>query len=211
MDVTASIREAILAGDFVPNQRLIEADLADRFGASRAGIREALGVLKGEGVVERVPHRGARVRAFTLDEAIEIAEVRRALESLCAAKAAERVTDGEIAVLRALGEAMQRAVAVGDVLTYSVKNRELHALVRAVSGQGAAQNLIERLRGQSVRQQFRLAMKPGRPAVSVAEHQNIIDAICDRDPSAAESAMAAHLDSVIAAMRDVGTERRAAR
>ncbi|MGO2096016.1 MAG: GntR family transcriptional regulator [Candidatus Microbacterium stercoravium] len=211
MDVTASIREAILAGDFVPNQRLVEADLAVRFGASRAGIREALGVLTGEGMVERVPHRGARVRAFTLDEAIEIAEVRRALESLCAAKAAERVTDEEIVVLRALGEAMQHAVAVGDVLTYSAKNRELHALVRTVSGQGTAQNLIERLRGQSVRQQFRLAMKSGRPAVSVVEHQNIIDCICDRDPSAAEAAMAAHLDSVIAAMRDVDTDRRAAR
>ena len=51
-------------------------------------------------------------------------------------------------------------------------------------------------------------MKPQAPD-SVVEHQNIIDCICDRDPSAAEAAMAVHLDSVIAAMRDVDTDRRA--
>jgi len=208
MDVTTSIREGILSGDFVPDQRLVEADLAEQHEVSRTAIREALGVLTGEGLVERVQNRGARVRAFTLAEAIEIAEVRRALESLCAAKAAERVTDQDIDVLRGLGAAMQEAVAAGDVLTYSAKNKELHALVRAVSGQGVAQNLIERLRGQSVRQQFRLAMKPGRPSVSVREHQSIIDAICARDAAAASAAMTTHLDSVIAAMRETDSDRR---
>ncbi|WP_312168532.1 GntR family transcriptional regulator [Microbacterium sp.] len=208
MDVTSEIREFILAGDFAPNQRLVEADVAEQLGASRAAIREALGVLTGEGLIERVQNRGARVRAFTLSEAIEIAEVRRALESLCAGKAAERVTDDEIIGLKGLGTSMQDGVAAGDVLTYSAKNRELHALVRMISAQTVAQSLIERLRAQSVREQFRLAMKPGRPAVSVHEHQRIIDALCARDPAAAEAAMSEHLDSVIEAMRDVGTERR---
>lgn len=208
MDVTGEIRESILSGVFAPNQRLVESDVAEQFGASRATIREALGVLMGEGLIERVQHRGARVRAFTLPEAIEIAEVRRALESLCAGKAAERVTDEQIVALKTLGKEMQDAVASGDVLTYSAKNKELHALVRAVSAQTVAQTLIERLRAQSVREQFRLAMKPGRPAVSVREHQRIIDAVCARDPVAASAAMSEHLDSVIEAMREAGSEIR---
>jgi DNA-binding GntR family transcriptional regulator len=158
-----------------------------------------------------VQTRGARVRAFTRPEAIEIAEVRRALESLCAGKAAEVVTEDEIAVLRGIGTAMREAVGLGDVVTYSAKNRELHALIHLISGQATAQSLIERLRGQSVRHQYKLAMKPGRPQVSVEEHVAIIDAICDRDRERAEAAMAAHLDSVIAAMRTASAPQREAR
>jgi DNA-binding GntR family transcriptional regulator len=208
MDVATLIREQILAGDLVPNQRLVEADLAEQFDVSRAAVRDALGSLSGEGVVERVQNRGARVRAFTLSEAMEIAEVRRALESLCAGKAAEVVSDADIAALREIRDTMRHSVAAGDVVTYSAKNRELHALIHAISGQQTAQSLIERLRGQSVRHQYKLAMKPGRPQVSVGEHVAIIDAICARDRDAAERAMSAHLDSVITAMRAVDAEQR---
>src|SRR5213078_2286572 len=86
----AAIRDAIVHGEFVPNQRLVEADLSEQFEASRATVRSALVELANEGLVERVQNRGARVRAVSLAEAIEITEVRMALEGLCAAKAAER-------------------------------------------------------------------------------------------------------------------------
>jgi DNA-binding GntR family transcriptional regulator len=68
--VVADIREAILTGEFVPNQRLVEADLSERFAASRARVRAALLELTNEGLVERVQNRGARVRAVRLEEAI---------------------------------------------------------------------------------------------------------------------------------------------
>ena len=83
-DLTQVIREAILDAQFAPHQRLIEADLSERYGASRASVRTALLNLAGEGLVERLPNRGARVRAITVDEAIEIVEVRIGLETLCA-------------------------------------------------------------------------------------------------------------------------------
>ena len=85
-----AIREAIIEGEFAANQRLIESDLSERFGASRGNVRTALLQLTSEGLVERMLNRGARVRAVSLAEAIEITEVRMALEGLCAAKAAER-------------------------------------------------------------------------------------------------------------------------
>jgi DNA-binding GntR family transcriptional regulator len=203
MEVAAQIRSLILEGDLVPNQRLVEADLAEQFGVSRAAVREALGELSGEGLIERIQNRGARVRVISLDEAIEIAEVRRALESLCAGKAAEHVNDAEIAELRALGDDMTTAVAHGDVGAYSLLNRKLHARIHEISGQKTALSVIERLRGQVVRHQYRLAMKPGRPSVSINEHIAIIDAICNRDIGAAEAAMSAHLNSVMDAMREV--------
>jgi DNA-binding GntR family transcriptional regulator len=209
--VVAAIREAIVRGDFVPNQRLVEADLSEQFAASRASVRSALLELTNEGLVERVQNRGARVRAVSLDEAVEISEVRMVLEGLCAAKAAERITAAEIKELKAIGKGMRKAVSSGDVLGYSGFNQELHRRVREISGQQTATSVLERLRAQSVRHQFKLAMHPGRPAVSLPEHLAIIDAICAHDADVAEQAARRHLLSVIDALREVDKAAIAAR
>jgi DNA-binding GntR family transcriptional regulator len=203
--VTAAIREAIVGGEFAPNQRLVEADLCAQFSASRATVRSALIELANEGLVERVQNRGARVRAISLEEAVEISEVRMMLEALCAAKAAERISDEEIAELRELGEAIRAAVASGDVVGYSSLNQQLHRRVREISGQRTAAGMLERLRGQSVRHQFRLAMRPGRPQVSLPEHLAIIDAICAHRPEEAAEVTRVHLASVIEALRATDT------
>jgi DNA-binding GntR family transcriptional regulator len=199
--VLEGIRDAIVHGEFVPDQRLVEADLSARFSASRSAVRSALLQLTNEGLVERVQHRGARVRAVSLEEAIEISEVRMVVEGLCAAKAAERVNDAEAEELRLIGVRMTELVAAGDVLGYSEANQELHRRVRELSGQSTAEGVLERLRGQSVRHQFRLAVQPGRPAVSLPEHLAIIDAIRAHDPKAAEQAARRHLASVIEALK----------
>jgi DNA-binding GntR family transcriptional regulator len=194
------IRGAILRGEFVPNQRLVEADLSEQFAASRASVRAALLELANEGLIERVQNRGARVRAVALDEAIEISEVRMVVEGLCAAKAAERVTADEAAELGDIGDDMRQAVASGDVLGYSQLNERLHRRIREISGQRTAASVLERLRAQNVRHQFRLAMHPGRSAVSLPEHLAIIEAIRAHDADAAEQAARAHLRSVIQAL-----------
>ena len=206
MELSAQIRAEIIAGELVPNQRLIETDLAEQYGASRAAVRDALAELAGEGLIERIQNRGARVRKISIDEAIEITEAREALERLCASKAAERIGEEQITELRQIGAAMITAVAEGDLVLYSAKNQELHARVHQISGQRTALELIERLRGQGVRHQFRLAMKPGRPAVSLPEHLAIIEGICARDPERAADAMGAHLTSVIRALAEFRKE-----
>jgi DNA-binding GntR family transcriptional regulator len=206
--IVNAIREAITDGEFVPNQRLVEADLSERFGASRGSVRTALLELSAEGLVERVQNRGARVRAISLTEAIEITEVRMALEGLCAAKAAVRLTDENRDQLRHIGSAMQEAVRSGDLLGYSELNRRLHALIRELGGQSTARAVLERLRGQNVRHQFRLALHPGRAAVSLPQHLEIIDALCAGDAEAAEGAVRQHLRSVIDTLPEVSSVRR---
>jgi DNA-binding GntR family transcriptional regulator len=137
----------------------------------------------------------------TTDEAVAITECRMALEALCAVKAAERVTDEQIAALRELAEGLRRSVADGDPLKYSESNTELHRVVRAISGQTVAVELLARLNAQLVRHQFQLAQRPGRPEQSLGEHLAIIDAIIRRDPVAADEATRRHLSSVITALR----------
>lgn len=198
----AALRTALFNGDLAPGQRLVEGELAETYHVSRASVRAALIDLSAEGLVERIPNRGARVRVVSIDEAVAITECRMALEGLCAAKAAERATDDQTAILGELGEQMRRAVADGDPLKYSALNRELHRLVREFADQPVAADLLDRLNGQLVRHQFRLALRPNRPQVSLPEHLAIIDAIVRHDPEAAEAAARAHLASVITALRD---------
>lgn len=198
----AELRRAILDATMAPGQRLVESELADSLGVPRASVRAAIMELASEGLVERIPHRGARVRVVSAEEAIAITECRMALEGLCAAKAAQRGSDDQVTRLTELAVRMRQAVADGEPMTYSALNSELHGLVLEMSGQHVAADLLSRLRGQLVRHQFRLALRPGRPRSSLPEHLALVNAIANRDPEAAEAAARAHLRSVITALQD---------
>jgi DNA-binding GntR family transcriptional regulator len=198
----AQLRQAILHGEMAPAQRLVENELAEQFGVTRASIRAALIDLEAQGLVERIRNRGSRVRVVTVEEAVAITECRMVLEGLCAAKAATVASDEQLAELTGLGTAMTKAVADGEPVTYSELNQELHAKVREFSGQRTAVDLLERLNAQLVRHRFQLALRPGRPQHSLNEHLAMIEAIRSRDPQAAEAAVRAHLTSVIEALRD---------
>jgi DNA-binding GntR family transcriptional regulator len=202
------LRQAILSGDLAPGQRLVEEELAGTLGVTRQSLRAALLDLTADGLVERIPNRGARVRVVTAEEAVAITECRMALEALCAAKAAERVTDDEAAQLRELAEELKRSVAEGNPQKYSELNRELHRRFCVISGQAVAVGLLERLHAQLVRHQFQLALRPGRPELSLPEHVAIAHAVADRRPLDADRAVRAHLASVIEALRVENTSDR---
>jgi DNA-binding GntR family transcriptional regulator len=199
--VSAALRAAILAGEYAPNQRLVEIDLCDRFGTSRFILRSALQDLAAQGLVEFQRNRGARVREVSLAEAIEITEVRILLEGMLAARAAERVTKSDTATLRTLIREMRTAVAKSELLTYSELNARLHVAVRDIAAHETASRLLRQLRDQTVRHQFSLALVPGRPAASLPQHEAIVAAITAREPEEAERAMHSHLQSVIEAFR----------
>ncbi|MFI6987839.1 GntR family transcriptional regulator [Nonomuraea wenchangensis] len=198
--LTDRVRAVILGGDFVPNQRLIEADVCEQFGASRAAVRETFKELASEGLVEIMRNKGARVRVISKAEAVEIAEVRMVLEGLAAYKAAERVTPEQAAELRAIVTDMRAAVEANDLDRYSELNVALHAKIREIAGHRTAAAIIERLGAQVVRHKFRLARQPGRAAVSLPQHELVVAAIVARDPEAAQTSMQQHLRSVVKAL-----------
>lgn len=207
-DVRAELRDAILRGVYAPRQRLIEAELAEEFGASRFVLRNALISLAAEGLVELQPNRGARVREISVAEAIEITEIRRAVEAIVAGRAAENISDEEIVVLRRIETDMRAAVEQNELVRYSELNVSLHRTLRDIAGHGAATRILEQLNGQMVRHQFRLFLVPGRPTVSLPEHLAIVDAVCNRDAEAASAAMAAHVGSVIRTLSELAPEQR---
>lgn len=205
--VIRGLREAILAGEMSPGQRLVEAELMETFGTTRGSVRSAIDDLAAEGLVERIPNRGARVRRVSLDEAVSILECRAVLEGLLAARAATRATKKQVADLVKLGAAMTRAVETGEVASYSGLNSEMHETISQIGDQQVASDLINRLRAQIVRHQFRLSFRSGRPQVSLKEHLAIIDAIEKKDPKAAERAARRHVQSVITALLQIDQEQ----
>jgi DNA-binding GntR family transcriptional regulator len=205
------LREAIVRGELTPNQRLVEADVSDEFGMPRAAVRTALMRLEHEGLVERKPHRGARVRLVSEAEAVEILEARAALEGLAARQAALNLSPAGASELREILERQRAALAKEDLLGASDVNAELHAKIVELSGHATAQRLIRALNSQMVRYQFRTILIPGRPTQSIEEHTAIVNALTGGEPEAAERAMRWHLNQVAKALhashREMSRER----
>jgi DNA-binding GntR family transcriptional regulator len=125
------------------------------------------------------------------------------IEGLMAARAAERVTEQQAAGLEEIASQMREAVAAGEHRRYSDLNQRLHSLIREISGHQTADRIVQTLRGQLVRHQFTLSLLPGRPQVSLPQHERVVAAIRSRNPKAAEDAMREHIASVIDALRSI--------
>jgi DNA-binding GntR family transcriptional regulator len=194
------LRQAILSGELLPNERLVELDLSERFEIGRAAIRTALARLEQDGIVEREPFRGARVRLIPASEAVEILEARAVLEGLAARKAAVNATGKDVVALRAILKRMDAKFKAGDLLGGSEINTELHRTIIQIAKHSAAARLIEGLQAQNVRHQFRTILVPGRAVRSLEEHKAIVEAIASRDGDAAERAMRLHLSHVVEAL-----------
>jgi DNA-binding GntR family transcriptional regulator len=191
-----ALRDAIVRGDLAPEARLVEADLSTTFEMSRGAVRTALIRLEEEGLVVREPHRGARVRKVSDEEAVEILQARAVLEGLAVRQTAERIDDEGAARLQGVLERQRGLLEQGDLLGASDANADLHAALLELSGHGTARRLIRALNSQTVRYQYRTILIPGRPAASVAEHTAIVEAVIAGRPDEAEAAMRTHLFNV---------------
>jgi DNA-binding GntR family transcriptional regulator len=194
---TGRLRVDILKGTFAPGERLIEVALADRYSVGRGAVRAALVELRAEGLVDMEANRGAVVRRIGLEEAIEIAEARKVLEALLAARAASNKDPAAKETLLEIVEEMRDSVAAADNARYSKLNRLLHGRIWEISQHRVAKDLVANLRDRSAHHQFRLAVMPGRSEESLQQHIAIVDAIVAGNAQDAEDAMRDHLESVI--------------
>ena len=195
------LREAIMKEEFLPNERLIEMDLAQSLGAGRAVIRTALARLEQEGLVQRERYRGARVRLISETEAVEILEVRAALESLAARYAALNARPEDNDVLLTLLAEQRLRIDEGDLLGASEVNARLHQTLLHMAHHATANRLLDMLKPQNVRFQYRTILVPGRSERSHQEHSAIVEAVVNHDPDGAEAAMRLHLSHVADALR----------
>jgi DNA-binding GntR family transcriptional regulator len=194
------LRRAIVSGELLPGERLLEEELSARLGLGRAAIRMALVRLEHDGLVQRERHRGATVRRVSESEAVEILEARAALEGLAAQHAARNADEAAVGELRGMLAEMQELRERGDLLGVSNANARLHGLILEVSGHQTAKRLSQTLSSQLVRFQYRTVLLPDRSEHSYGEHTEIVEAIAAREPEAAEHAMRRHLSRVAEAL-----------
>ncbi|WP_172544979.1 GntR family transcriptional regulator [Mycolicibacterium tokaiense] len=180
-DVTASLREAILAGTLGPDQRIGQDAIARQHGVSRVPVREALRQLEAEGLVVQTPHAGARVSSFSLEEVPELYELREALEPLVLRHSVGNLSLDQLDELKA---SMERVVATeNDVQAWLLQDRLFHLSSFQAAGMPTAMNLAERIYNltQSYRRQFFSSLNPEEMEMSHLEHRLILDAIISGD------------------------------
>jgi DNA-binding GntR family transcriptional regulator len=197
-------RRDIVDGVYNPRERLVEAELATRYGVNRSAMRAALLELTSEGLVEREPKRGARVRALTVEDGIEIAQVRRELESLCARLAAERATDEEREQLGEIVAELCDAYTSRDMSRYLHDNAVFHTTIHNMARHQVARDILTRLGNLNFNLHFPMAFNAPVPAASNEEHRQIAEAIVRGDGDAAAGAMYAHLENTIVALEALG-------
>jgi DNA-binding GntR family transcriptional regulator len=211
-DAYHQLREAIVSGQFHPNERLVEASIAQRIGVGRTAIRAALVRLDQEGLVELERNRGARVRLISDREALEIEEVRAALEGMLARRAATRVTAEDLSALRQVIAEMRERVEADDSIGYSELNARFHQLIWTAADHPTASHLLGSLKSQGIRFQYQTALRPGRAQRSLGEHEAIFVALKAHDEDGSEAAMREHLAEVLDTLRwAIDSQHRSAR
>ncbi|MFC3615606.1 GntR family transcriptional regulator [Lutimaribacter marinistellae] len=189
-DAYDMILEAIDIGIYKPGDRLVESELAERFGVSRTPIREALQRLETQRLLER-DGRSLIVASLDHNQMAELYVVRRELEGLAARLAARHATQEEIDVLRDMVAADNKLV--NDPSALSRANRRFHVQIHLASHN---RYLVQQLdlvhRTMALMATTSLAAQ-GRGEIAQSEHQGIVDAIAARDEDRAAQALKDHI------------------
>jgi DNA-binding GntR family transcriptional regulator len=194
VQIVERIRDAIRDGRYSPGQRLIESELTREFGVSRGPVREALGRLEVEGLVELARHRGASVRRMGRKDVLELLTVRELLQGGAARLAALNVDQGDNrARLKAALVEFRRWTRATEIVGYAEETNKLHDLILDIAGNDLLAETIQRLRIQAFRLLFGGLLSLERIRESAKGHVAIVTAILAGDPDAAENAMCAQL------------------
>jgi DNA-binding GntR family transcriptional regulator len=190
--VAAYLRHEILSGSIKPGERLRQEDIAERLGASRLPVREALRMLELEGLTENLVNRGARVPLLDMHQVDVLYQMRERLEPLALSESLQGLTGEQ---LQQLDELQDRIEACADVSEFIELDREFHLLTYAGCAIDQLNASIVRLWNctQHYRREFMLVSGQFRWWIVNAEHRLILDAIERRDPIDAERYLSGHI------------------
>jgi DNA-binding GntR family transcriptional regulator len=198
------LRKLVLSGEYPPGAPLPELFLAEEFDVSRTPVREALKQLENEGLVEIRPKVGTFVRIPTRREIVELFQLKESLEGLAASLLARRGPVPELDRLKRNIEASEGAERRGDSAKYAELVHEFHWTIVNGSDNSKLREHYGRLMNQLAYHRIVLETveRPARMRASIREHQSVLEAILEKDPTGAELAMRGHVNaSSLAAAR----------
>lgn len=191
--VFQTLRKAILTGEFMPGERLMEIALANRLGVSRTPVREAIRKLELEGLVVMIPRKGAEVAKITVSDLKDVLEVRCHLEEFAASLACERITEEKKVELKEAMVDFEKAIQQKDLKLIAEQDVAFHDVIfRATNNQRLLQ-IVNNLREQIFRYRIEYIKDFDYHDTLVKEHRQIMQTIMDGDKEAAEKIMRTHI------------------
>ena len=191
--VHAELEQMILSGRLAPGEKLTELTIAAKLGISRGPLREAFRMLEEAGLVRITKNRGVFVRDIPVEEAIEIFDLRAAMDELVGRKLAENITPAQVREIRGMVDAMEKAVKEKDTYHYHLLNLKFHDRLVELAGNSKLSAIYRKLI-KELSLFRRLNLEDGwLMPISASEHRQIVKAIASGDPDAAGKAMFEHV------------------
>jgi DNA-binding GntR family transcriptional regulator len=191
--VADRLRELIIEGELTAGTRLNERALCERMNVSRTPLREALRLLASEGLVQIQPNRGAQVVELSEQDIRESFEVMSALEALSGELACRRITEAELAEVRALTYEMLACHARRDLPAYYRLNRAIHERINRAAGNRLLGQVYATLNLRIQNLRFRLNFDAGQWETAAREHAEMVEALGERDSARMANLMRRHL------------------
>lgn len=190
------LKDNIVRHRLAPGARLLDKEIAESLNVSRTPVREALGRLGAEGLVDIVPRRGAFVVNLSTKDIKDVYEVREVLEILAVRLAVPRLTDEDILALQGILDECSAALDREDYLTCFELDRKFHDQVVRLSGNAKLAEVNQLLGGNIQTTRWRHCQDGYRQQLSLQEHRVILDALIKRDADLAAELASDHINSV---------------
>lgn len=197
-----TLRQAILRGDLKPGERLMEISLANKLGVSRTPVREAIHKLEQEGLVLMIPRRGAEVAQITEKSLRDVLEVRGALEELAVRLACERMTGQALGELNRAAERFEKTLGSSDITSVAETDVAFHDVIYMATDNQRLIALLNNLREQMYRYRVEYLKRGECHAQLLSEHQEIIEAITNKEVERAVAVTCRHIDNQVEAVSD---------
>jgi DNA-binding GntR family transcriptional regulator len=200
-ELAIRLRRMIVEDELEPGARINERELCGLFGVSRTPLREAIKVLAREGYVNLTPNRGATVAALTAQDLEEAFPVMGVLEALAGELAARNATDAQIAGILADHTRMRGAFEAGDRPAYFALNEAIHLAIAEAAGNGTLEQMQRSLDGRVRRGRYQANISAARWSQAMEEHEEIAEALSNRDGHRLAEVLRRHLRNKLEALR----------
>ncbi len=204
-EVAVRLRQRIVEGQLAPGAKLNERELAQALNVSRTPLREAIKMLAAEGLVELLPNRGAVVAQMSEQDVIDTFEVIAGLEGQSGELAAQRISEAELAEIRALHFEMMAAWTRRDLSAYYAINARIHGAINSAARNPVLAATYAQVNARLQALRFRSNFDEAKWKRAVKEHERMVELLAARDAAGLRALLIAHLmhkrDAVLELMK----------
>jgi DNA-binding GntR family transcriptional regulator len=205
-EVAVRLRQRIVEGHLAPGAKLNERELSELLQVSRTPLREAIKTLAVEGLVELLPNRGAVVAQMSAQDVADTFEVIASLEGQSGELAAQRITEPQLAEIRALNYEMLAAFTRRDLPTYYRLNALIHTAINAAAGNRVLTQTWSNVNARLQALRFRSNFDEAKWKRAMKEHDGMVDLLAAHDAAGMRQQMVTHLlhkrDAVLELMHE---------